>query len=111
MSSSVEISSATVEVEVMGVPSAEERTYAVEKISTLNRFAPVRSARIRIAPVGDRTDPQRVEVRVNLTGDRLFVHADAQGGTLHEAIDLVRARLYRLLTHERRRPRHATSRV
>ena len=113
MSRTVENPHAAVAVEVVGAPSAEEREYAVEKISALAQYAPIRTARVVLQTVGDPFDPQGAQARVNLNGDRLFVHADAHGGSAHEAVDLVRARLYQALTHQRRhghRPRHARTR-
>jgi ribosome-associated translation inhibitor RaiA len=107
MSQTVENPSAAVSVQFVGATSAEEREYAVEQIDSLIRCAPIHTARVAISRVGDPADPRRVEVRVNLRGDRLFAHAGAHGSTAREALDLVRRRLYRLLTHERHLPRHA----
>jgi ribosome-associated translation inhibitor RaiA len=99
-----------VQVAVVGARSSDERDYAVEKIESLTRYAPIRSARVALHTVGDPFDPQWAEAKVNLSGDGLFVHADARGESAAAAIDLVRQRLYRLLTHERHRPRHASKR-
>ena len=102
--------SLVVQVEVVGAPSTDERDYAVEKIASLTRYAPIRSARVALHVAGDPDAPQLAEARVNLSGDGLFVHADAHGESAAAAIDLVRQRLYRLLTHERRRPRRTSRR-
>jgi ribosome-associated translation inhibitor RaiA len=110
MSRTVENPPAAPAVEVVGAPSPEEREYAVEKIGSLNRYAPIRSARVAMHMVGGPLDPQWAEARVNLNGDRLSVHADARGSSMHEAVNVVRQRLYQMLTHQRRRPHHAGTR-
>jgi ribosome-associated translation inhibitor RaiA len=106
------ISSAThlVRVDVVGPLGAEEREYAIEKIGSLERSAPVRAARVTVAVFGDPFAPQWVEVRATLSGDRLLVHADAAGATVHEALDGVRQKLYQALSHRARGPRHAKPR-
>ena len=110
MSRTVENPPAAPAVEVVGAPSPEEREYAVEKIGSLNRYAPIRSARVAMQMVGDPLDPQWAEARVNLNGDRLFVHAGARGSSMHEAVNVVRQRLYQMLTHQRHRSHRATTR-
>jgi ribosome-associated translation inhibitor RaiA len=110
MSQTVESQSAAVSVEFVGESSAAEREYAVRRIDSLTRYASIHAARVVITRDGDPCDPRWVEARVNLRGDRLFVHAGARGSTTREALDLVRQRLYRLLTHERHHPQHARSR-
>ena len=95
------------QVDVVGPLGAEEREYAIEKIRALGRFAPVRAARVTVAVFGDPFAPQWVEVRVNLSGDRLLVHAEGAGATVHDALDVVRHKLYQALSHRDRRPRHA----
>jgi ribosome-associated translation inhibitor RaiA len=107
MPQSIENPSTAVSVEFVGTTSAEEREYAVEKIDSLARYAPIRTARVVILKDGDPFDARWVEARVNVRGDRLFVHASARGATTNEALDLIRQRLYQLLTHERHRPQHA----
>jgi ribosome-associated translation inhibitor RaiA len=110
MSRTVENPPAAPAVEVVGAPSSEEREYAVEKIGSLSRYAPIRSARVAMQMVGDPLDPQWAEARVNLNGDRLFVHAGARGSSMHEAVNVVRQRLYQMLTHQRHRSHRATTR-
>jgi ribosome-associated translation inhibitor RaiA len=110
MYQTVESPSAALPVEFVGESSAEEREYAVQRIDSLTRYAPILAARVVIARDDDPFNPRWVEARVNLRGDRLFVHAGERASTTREALDLVRQRLYRLLTHERHHPRHARSR-
>ena len=110
MSKTVENPSAAEAVEFVGTTSADEREYALEKIDSLARYAPIRNARVVILRDGDQFDTRWVEARVNVRGDRLFVHASARGGTANEALDLVRQRLYQLLTHQHHHPRHGRPR-
>jgi ribosome-associated translation inhibitor RaiA len=110
MSKTVENPSVAVPVEFVGAATAEEREYALEKIDSLARYAPIRTARVVILRDGDQFDARRIEARVNVRGDRLFVHASARGTTTNEVLDLVRQRLYQLLTHQRHHSRHAGSR-
>jgi ribosome-associated translation inhibitor RaiA len=110
MSKTVENPPVAVPVEFVGATSAEEREYAMEKIDSLAQYAPIRTARVVILRDGDRSDARWIEARVNVRGDRLFVHASARGTTTNEALDLVRQRLYQLLTHQRHHSRHARPR-
>lgn len=81
-------------VDVVGAVSDRQRAYAVAKIDSLAQYAPIRAARVVVgaAPGGG------FSLRVNLSGDRVFAHAEAGGETVYEAVDLARQRLYHQLT-------------
>lgn len=97
------------DVEVTGALSAEERQYAVEKITSLVTYAhqPLRHAHLTIRTSGNPAVTQRVNVSVSLDIDGRALTAKAVGATLREAVDTVRHRLYGQLARSRRFPARA----
>jgi len=75
--------------------SPEAKQYAHDRIAPLARFAPepTNYAHVRIANPGPRT----VEVHANLDVNGTHVVAQAEAGTVTEAVDAVRDHLHRQL--------------
>jgi ribosome-associated translation inhibitor RaiA len=96
MSRNGEVQSAVLQVEVVGTTEPEERAYAVAKMESLTQYAPIRRAHVVVGETSH--DRGAVCVRVNVSGDHVLAHGDAEGATVAEAVDLVRQRLYRQLT-------------
>jgi ribosome-associated translation inhibitor RaiA len=100
MSRSSERPTRVEQVEIVGAVPRGQRAYAAAKIGSLAQYAPVRAAHIAVGPAPGAGS--EFSVRVNVSGDRVFAHAEAEGETVTAAVDLVRRRLYRQLTRRRR---------
>ena len=91
-------------VEVTGASSRHDRQYAVDKIHSLAPYAARRVQRAHVT-LG-KADGSRAEARVRAAAaldlDGRSVYAQASGGTVHEAVDRLRRRLYAQLAWRRR---------
>jgi ribosomal subunit interface protein len=86
---------ANVVVEAGEETSQDARQYAHDRIAPLARFAPEPTtyAHVRIAHTGPRT----IKVHANLDVNGTQVVAQAEAGTVTEAVDAVRDHLHRQL--------------
>jgi hypothetical protein len=85
-----------------GAVPAESRAYARRKILTLARQTddPVRYARVRLTQAADPVMPRPAAAQANLDVDGRSLRRQVAAATMHEAIDLLWARIRkRLATH------------
>jgi ribosome-associated translation inhibitor RaiA len=87
-----------------GAVPAESRAYARRKILALARQTddPVRYARVRLTQAADPVLPRPAAAQANLDVNGRSLRTQVAAATMHEAIDLLRARIRkRLATHTR----------